>query len=170
MTNTGTTLCGYPVYRYHLNGSYAHCIFNEGSGADKAKTRDLDIVPEGYYDYEMQQWFADASAVTAACPSVSSVPHMIYCGIDSMFTRKVNLQVAAVDAETPFKDLVYYCELETPMGETYKFYQITFLYDITGYFRLINLIPCSNYTVTIWAIDLDGNLSDNNIVFNFTVV
>ncbi|MBO5619025.1 MAG: starch-binding protein [Paludibacteraceae bacterium] len=165
MTNTGTTLCGYPVYKYHLSGSFANCIFSAGSG--KPKTRNLTVTPDGYFNYEMQQWYADEAAVTAACVSSTGTPVMTYGKAEAIYARKAEIQVGAIDDNTPFDEMVYYCELETPMGETYRFYQITFFENIHGYFDIINLIPCSDYTLTIRAIDNDGNLSTNDEVISF---
>ena len=160
---TGTTLCGHDVYKYHLS-NYTNCIFTNGT----TKTRDLDIVPDGYFSFSMQRWYADAAAVTAACVSSSGAPVMTYAETDSVFTRKVTVQVGATDDTTPFEEIVYYCELATPMGETYKFYQITFHNNKPGYFDLINLIPCSEYTLTVWAIDNDGLVSEDPMAINFT--
>lgn len=160
---TGTTLCEHDVYKYHLS-NYTNCIFTNGT----TKTRDLDIVPDGYFSFSMQRWYADAAAVTAACVSSSGAPVMTYAETDSVFTRKVTVQVGAIDDNTPFEQIVYYCELATPMGETYKFYQITFHANKPGYFDLINLIPCSEYALTVWAIDNDGLVSVDPMVINFT--
>ena len=166
MTKTATKLCGYDVYKCTLPSTYTSCIFSKGN--NDIKTRDLTIVNNGYFHYEMQRWYASSAAVTAACTSSSGAPVMTYGAAEKIYQRKAEMQVGAVDDTTPFEDLVYYCELETPMGETYKFYQITFFEHITGYFDIINLIPCQDYTLTVWAIDNDGNMSENSIAINFT--
>ena len=161
----GTTLCGHDVYKCTLSANYTNCVFS--AGADATKTRDLTIVHNNYYVFNAQKWYASTAAVTADCPS-SGAPVMTYGVAEKIFQRTAQIQVGAIDDTTPFEEMVYYCELATPMGETYQFYQITFFANIPGYFDIINLIPCSDYTLTVWAIDNDGNMSENSIAINFT--
>ena len=161
----GTILCGHDVYKCTLSANYTNCVFSAGAGA--TKTRDLTIVPDNYYVFNAQKWYASTAAVTADCPS-SGAPVMTYGVAEKIFQRTAQIQVGAIDDTTPFEEIVYYCELATPMGETYQFYQITFFANIPGYFDIIELIPCSDYTLTVWAIDNDGNMSENSIAINFT--
>ena len=161
----GTTICGHDVYKCTLSSKYTNCIFSAGASA--TKTRDLTIQNNGYYVFAAQKWYASSSAATADCPS-SGAPVMTYGAAEKIYQRKAEMQVGAVDDTTPFDEIVYYCELSTPMGETYQFYQITFFANTPGYFDIINLIPCQDYTLTVWAIDNDGNMSENSIAINFT--
>ena len=167
MTNTGTTVCGNTIYSASFPNTYTNCIFSNNGAT---QTADLTTQAGKYYHPTYDVWFDSTDDINAECVVSSGNPVMTYGKAELIYNRSADIQVRAVDDDTPFADILYYCEFETPMGETYTWFQVDFKNDKTGYFELINLIPCSDYTLSVWAIDKDGNFSDRPKVVTFKTV
>jgi hypothetical protein len=167
MTNTGNTVCGSTIYSASVPNNLTNCIFSDDGAT---QTGDLTVYANKYYHPTYDVWFDDTDDIEAECVVSTGNPVMTYGKAEVIYNRSADIQVRAVDDDTPFLEILYYCEFETPMGETYTWYQVDFKNNKTGYFELINLIPCSEYTLTVWAIDNDGNFSENKKVIKFTTV
>ncbi|MCM1034626.1 MAG: discoidin domain-containing protein [Paludibacter sp.] len=96
----------------------------------------------------------------------SQNPHMLYADLEQLTTTTATLHVGATDDTTPFEELTYRVVLTVgnnvlPTIETKA---------DNGYLTLTDLDLSTYYIAEIWAIDADGNLSDNSITLTFTTL
>ncbi|MCI7576381.1 MAG: discoidin domain-containing protein [Bacteroidales bacterium] len=92
-------------------------------------------------------------------------PHMIYAEVENVTTTTADIAVSAVDDTTPFAEMRYQVVL-TQGGNQYDF--TTTATD--GILHFQDIPQSALHTAQIWAIDADGNQSDNAITVSFTTL
>ncbi len=115
-------------------------------------------------DGTRHNWSVYEFEVTGDC-TYDDKPRMLFAEIEALGTTTADIRVSAVDAETPFADITYYCIL-TEGSNVYKF-------DITATDGVIHLqdMPAGYpHTLQVWAKDGDGNMSDNSSILTFTTL
>ena len=92
-------------------------------------------------------------------------PRMISADIKDLGTTTADIRVSAVDAETPFADITYYCIL-TEGTNVYKFNATA----TDGVIHLQDMPAGYPHTLQVWAVDGDKNKSDNSSTLTFTTL
>lgn len=92
------------------------------------------------------------------------LPRMISASVESVEGTTASVRVNATDAVTPFADLRYNYIL-TQGKDVWRQYNVP---ASNGILPLTGLLPGKTYTLEIWAVDGDNNVSANSASVTFT--